>query len=158
MTQRNRDLISSLFSIAVGIIFCAGSMKYGDVRAGFPNAGFFPFVGGAGLVLLSLIQLFGIYLGNRKTGEEKPEAFFPQKESLKRIVVTLAILFFYCIALQYVGFLIATFLFMVLLLRCIEPQRWTVLLITALLTSTFSYLLFEILLKAQLPKGILWNS
>jgi putative tricarboxylic transport membrane protein len=158
MTQRNRDVISSIFCIGVGIIFCAGSIKYGDIRAGFPNAGFFPFMGGGVLILLSSIQLFGIFRTDRKAQEDKSEAFFPQHDSLKRIMITLAILFFYCVALVYVGFLIATFLFMVLLLRCIEPQRWTVILITAFLTSICSYILFEILLKAQFPRGILWNS
>jgi hypothetical protein len=33
--------------MGVGILFCGGSVKFGDIRAGFPSAGFFPFMGGA---------------------------------------------------------------------------------------------------------------
>jgi putative tricarboxylic transport membrane protein len=124
------------------------------VRAGFPNAGFFPFVGGSLLILLSLVQLVAALVTKR--GEGKLTApFFPQKDTPQRISVTLLILFMYGIALTYIGFLITTFLFIVALFKCLEPQRWTVAIIDAVLTSTSSYILFEVLLKVQLPKGII---
>ena len=154
LTRRDRDVVSSLVCIGVGMLFCVGSVKFGDIRAGFPSAGFFPFVAGVILFLLSLIQLVGVFITG-KAREGKGEEFFQQKDSLKRLVITLVILFFYGGALVYVGFLITTFLFMVLLLRCLKPQKWKPVLLTAFLTSLSSYTLFEILLKVQLPRGIL---
>ena len=80
--------------------------------------------------------------------------FFPQKDSLKRLVIVLFVLFMYSLSLVYLGFLITTFLFMILLLKFLEPQRWTTTLMIAFLTSISAYLLFEIFLKVQLPKGV----
>ena len=154
MTQKNRDVLSSLVCIGIGILFCIGSVKFGDIRAGFPSAGFFPFITGVILAFLALIQVVGVFTAG-KAGEDKAEDFFPQQDSVKRLLITLAILFLYAIALEYVGFLITNFLFMVLLLRGLEPQGWKTVLVTAFLTSISCYVLFDILLKVPVPRGIL---
>jgi hypothetical protein len=39
-------------------------------------------------------------------------------------------------------------------LRTIEPQRWGLVILEALLASGISYLVFEIWLQAQLPRGV----
>jgi putative tricarboxylic transport membrane protein len=154
LTQKDRSIVSSLFCIVVGALFCIGSRKYGDLRAGFPNAGFFPFVGGALMILLSLIQLVATFLAKNEKVVQTV-AFFPQRDTPKRLSVTLVILFLYGISLNYLGFLITTFLFIVALLKFLEPQKWTTVFIGAFLTSILSYTLFEILLKVQLPKGMI---
>ena len=153
MTQEHRDLVSSIFCIAVGILFCIGSVKFGDVRAAFPNAGFFPFMGGVALIFLSLIHLIST-MPIQKEEAKKVKKFFPQEDSWKRVLSTVFISFIYGVSLPYLGFLITTFLFMILLLRFVEPQRWRTILITALLTSVSCYTLFEVLLKVELPKGL----
>ena len=154
LTQKDRRVLSTLFCIVVGLLFCIGSTKYGDVRAGFPNAGFFPFVGGSLLILLSLVQLVAALVTKRGKAEFAAP-FFPQKDTPQRVAVTLLILFTYGIALTYTGFLITTFLFIVALFKCLEPQRWRTTIIAAFLISAPSYILFEVLLKVQLPKGII---
>ena len=139
--------------MVIGLLFCLGSTEYGDIRSGFPSAGFFPFMGG--VILVSLSMMLMIRSGVRKEMEQgKIIKFFPQKDSLKRLVIMLFVLFMYSISLVYLGFLITTFLFMILLLKFLEPQRWTTTLMIALLTSISAYLLFEIFLKVQLPKGV----
>lgn len=153
LNQRQRDMSSSLFWLVIGLLFCLGSIKYGDIRAGFPSAGFFPFMGGAILMLLSGIQLLGAVFAPRAE-DEKAEAFFPQQDTVRRLSISLIILFLYPISLDVLGFLITTFLFMVLILRCLEPQGWKTVLVTASLTSIVAYVLFEVLLKVQLPRGI----
>jgi hypothetical protein len=57
--------------------------------------------------------------------------------------------------LERLGFLLATFILMVLLLRAIEAPRWPKVLIVALVTSLLSYGLFAWLLGVPLPGGIL---
>jgi len=154
LRRREQSVLSSLFCTVVGALFCIGSTKYGDLRAGFPNASFFPFMGGALLILLSLMQLVAAFLAEGKK-DDRGIAFFPQKDTLKRLSVTLLILFMYGISLTYLGFLITTFFFIVALLKFLEPQKWTIVFIGAFLTSISSYTLFEILLKVQLPKGMI---
>ena len=46
-------------------------------------------------------------------------------------------------------------LFMLLLLKVIEPQTWTKSLLASLITAVVSELFFNVLLSAQIPKGIL---
>jgi len=154
--MKNRELIGSLFWIGVGVIFCTGALKYRLFKSGVPGAGLFPFIGGIILITLSFVVL----ISSLKTKEEDwrkifKEKFFPQENSWKRILFALLALFAYWIALEYLGFLLTTFLFMTFLLRFIEPQSWITNFTTTILTTTASYLLFKIGLKVPLPKGIL---
>ena len=103
MIQKNRDVASSLVCIGIGIIFCIGSVKFGDIRARFPNAGFFPFMAGAILAFLALIQLVGALTAG-KAKRTKAKIFSRSRIRSKRLLITLAILFLYAIALEYVGF------------------------------------------------------
>ena len=135
----------------MGIIFCIGSVRYGDVRSGIPSAGFFPFVGGMILILLSVIHLISSI---KKEINGEKEKFFPQRYSWKRILLSLFTLFAYGVSLKFLGFFLVTFLFMLFSLRFIEPLKWKMVFALSLLTSVFSYLLFEVWLKVQLPHGI----
>jgi putative tricarboxylic transport membrane protein len=72
-----------------------------------------------------------------------------------RIGVTLAMLATFALVLERVGFLLATFLLMVILLRSIEAQNWRKVIAVALATAVISYGLFAWLLGVPLPAGIL---
>jgi putative tricarboxylic transport membrane protein len=139
----NRDLISSLVLIGVGILFCIVSLKYG-------SAGFFPFAGGAILIVLSIINLVASF-----GAPGAKESFFPKKYSWKRILVSLFSLIAYGVFLKLLGFFLATFLFMVFSLRFIEPLKWRAVVTLSLLTSALCYLIFQVWLGVQLPHGII---
>ncbi len=149
----NRDMVSSLIWIGVGGIFCAGAVSYKLFRAGIPGSGFFPFLGGAILIALSLI-LFVSSL-RRASGKREEEKFFPQRSSSRRISLALSSLLAYWAALEFLGFVPTTFIFILFLLRSIEPQRWTLSITTSALTTILSYLLFVVWLRVRLPQGIL---
>ena len=57
--------------------------------------------------------------------------------------------------MDFIGFLIVTFLLMAVLLRFIEPQPWKAVIGWALVGSVGSYLIFEVWMKLRLPKGFL---
>lgn len=145
------DIMSSLVCNGIGISFLVFSFKYGDLRSGIPNAGFFPFLGGLILTLLSLIMLISTI--NKKEAHHKA-SIFPEKRYLKKILILLASLFAYGIVLEYLGFLISTIFFMLIILRFVELLNWRTVIITSLIISSFSYLLFQILLKVRLPHSI----
>lgn len=69
--------------------------------------------------------------------------------------VLLATLVGYALLLEYLGFLICTFLFMFILLKSMEAYGWKLILGISLSTAIASYLIFYLLLKTQLPMGIL---
>ncbi len=148
LTQRCRDTISSLVCFGTGLAFLIGSLRFGGIRAAIPNAGLFPFLGGLALMTLSLILLI---LTIKKKADVKKDSFFPQPYSWKRLLFLILALFAYQFTLEYLGFSVANFLFMVLMLRLIEPQKWTTTLVFSFLTAVFSYLLFRSLLKVEFP-------
>jgi len=154
--KRNRDLISSLSWIVVGLLFCVRGGEYGFLHLGTLGPGFFPFTAGLILVFLSLMLLFSSI--RRKIGDDesiREKRFFPERNSWKRLLLALLSLLAYIFCLKYLGFLITTFLFMMFLLRFIEPQKWVTVLVAAILTSTISYIIFRLWLEVQLPRGIL---
>lgn len=151
--MKYRDVISSLFWIAVGLTFCIGSLNFGFSRMGTIGGGFFPFLAGIILISLSLIVL-GSALTLKKDDDTVREKFLPQQDSWKRLLFALFALFAYVLVLKYLGFFVATFLFMIFLLRFIEPQRWVVVFTAAILTSAAAYIVFDLWLQVQLPKGI----
>lgn len=155
--MKNREIISSLFWIGVGIIFDIGAIRYGVVASGIPGAGLLPLIGGSILLALSLMVLISALINKREDSKKMlKEKFFPQHESWKKVLLTVLALFAYWIAIEYLGFLLTTLLFMIFLLRFIEPQGWRITLVTAFLVTISSYALFELWLKVQLPKGIFW--
>lgn len=139
---------SSLLLLFFSVFICLDSywLKLGTPSS--PGPGFFSF--GAGLILgvLSLIEFF-------KSSVEKHEQKKIERGEKYKIVLVLAALAAYGLVLEWIGFLLSTFTLLIFLLRVIVPQRWTRVLVTAFLSSLCSYLLFEVWLKAQLPRGFL---
>ena len=70
-------------------------------------------------------------------------------------IKTFLILAGFALVIENLGYLISTFILMVLLLRAIDPQKWHVVIAVALSTSLVSYLIFAWLLNIPLPKGFL---
>ena len=69
------------------------------------------------------------------------------------MVLAVIALLAYAVIMNYLGFLVSTFLFLVFLLKVIEPQRWSVALLGSLVASAAFYGVFELGLQSQLPKG-----
>jgi putative tricarboxylic transport membrane protein len=144
---------SSLVWLGLAIIICIGSLRLSLGSFKNPGPGFFPFIAGAlvGVLAIALyIQARRVAASAKKT--EQP--LWTNPGGVKKIVLTTIALLVYAIGMDYFGFLVSTFIFFVFLLRTIEPQRWGLAIAESLLASGVSYLIFEIWLKAQLPRGI----
>lgn len=131
------------------ILLAASRLNLGSVRV--PQTGFFPRVLAVLLVLLAVIELV-------RALRQGPSAAAPGKIEIEgwfRIGATLTIMAGFALILERLGFLLATFLLMVLLLRAIEAPRWPKAIVVALLASLISYGLFAWLLGVPLPAGIL---
>jgi putative tricarboxylic transport membrane protein len=152
--MKYRDVIGSLIWAAGGAFFCIGSMDFGFSHMGTIGGGFFPFVAGASLIALAVVVLVTALAG-KKEDEPAKEPFLPERDSLKKLLLALLALFAYVLVLKYGGFVLTTFIFMIFLLKFIEPQRWTVALGAGALTTGAAHLVFNIWLKVQLPRGFL---
>jgi len=150
--MKNTDQSSSLFwiFIAVGIILL--SLKYGVGNLSQPGPGFITFFAGAILFVLSL-ALFFFNFGDRADRNRLHDLWAGLETG--KVLYVIILLVAYTFLLKPVGFLISTFLLLALLFRVKGSYRFTMIFVMSLLVTAGSYLVFEIWLKAQLPKGVL---
>jgi putative tricarboxylic transport membrane protein len=153
--MRNRDILSSLVWLGIGILFLVGSLYEGLFRKGIPGPGFLPFLTTLFLIALSFMVFFPALAKKGEDTEKKVENFFPEKDSLPKVVLGLVALSLFGIALEYLGYLATTFLFLMFTSKIMERKKWKTPLILAVFTAVCSYFLFVVLLQVQLPKGIL---
>ena len=141
----SRDLISSLFWLAVAIYFSIDGfiyLKLWTLRQ--PGPGFFPFWGGVVLGILSLVQPL-------KSLKNRDMPSLSGLKSSKLLLATGATLA-YLLLLETLGFVTITFLFLFLLFR-LGYKGWVISTAFALVGAVSSYALFNLWLKTQLPTG-----
>jgi len=147
--MRRHDLISStvLFVIGLFIVFYAPQFGLGSLSV--PGPGFMPFLAGLVICGFSIITFLRAFL-SQSAGVEKIWANI----KLRRMILTLVMLIVYTFLLRKLGFVICTFFLILILVRFAVSRSWLSSILIGGLSSILSYLLFETLLKAQLPKGI----
>lgn len=138
---------SSLLLLLFSCFICIQSYRLNLGTLSSPGPGLFPF--GAGLIL-GFLALIAILQSAQEGGSERIEG----RGNLK-IVLVLFTLIAYGLILERVGFLVTTFALLIFLLKVIVSQRWARVLVSAFLSTLACYLIFEVWLKAQLPKGFL---
>lgn len=135
-----------VFFLGVCILWQGSHLSVGSLRR--PGPGFFPTVVAGVIVVLSL---FLIIRGGKKGDEGQP---FSAKASL-RVLIVFASLVVYFFFLEYLGFIVVSFLLMTFLFVVMDSQRWYVGVLWGSVSTGLAYVLFEVLLSGNLPKGVL---
>jgi putative tricarboxylic transport membrane protein len=146
----NNDQLSGAVWFGLGLAVCLGSLQYKLGTPAAPGTGFMPFLTGLAICFFSGIGLIHATLRKRRG-----EGWSPVLQGVfwKNAMIILVSLLAYALLLFPLGFVITTTLFIAFLLRAIVPQRWSVVIVCSILTAAASYLIFEVWLKAQLPRG-----
>lgn len=152
--MKKYDLMSSLTWMVVGLLFCIGSIKLEVGSLNQPGPGFFPFVMSVSLMIFCSINFVYSFLRKYKKSDLVIR-LWPRSDGIKRISYTILFLGGYAVGLEYAGFVVTTFLFMFIILRFVEPQKWATVFLTASLTTAASYLTFQLWLRSNLPVGFL---
>lgn len=148
MKRANLAAAVALLGLAGLILFEARKLNFGTLR--LPHTGFFPKIL-VGLLLLLALSCLAQTL-REKTAPARSEKI--PSEGWFRIGATLVTLLAFALALEWLGFLLSTFLLMLLLLRAIEALPWSKVIFVALLTTLLSYGVFSWLLGVPLPGGV----
>ncbi len=151
MNQKTKDIFSSLFGLFFSIYIAIESYRFDLGRWSIPGPGYFPFVAG---LLFGIISILFLFKTLRKPSSEV-KIGFDSKVRWTNIALTLGGMVIYVFLLGKVGFFLCTLLLGVFFLRLVTQQRWSTTLIVTLSVTLGTYLLFNILLDAQLPKSIL---
>jgi len=144
------DSLTSLVWFLVGtgiVIYTSLTLKIGTIKQ--PGTGFLPLLCGMCIAGLGLIVFFKSKGIRKKSSAES----FWKKKPLFQILITIGILLGYAIFLERLGFILATFILMLLIITQVARTSWLIGFLESLIATGCCYLLFGYLLKIQLPKG-----
>jgi len=150
--MKKYDQTSSLVWLGLALLICVESFRLPLGSIHDPGPGFLPLLVGVLLAGLSVI----CFLQARKGPSAEPKGSWYSTERWKNLVWVLLALLAYAVVLDSLGFLISTFLLLIVLFRFgMEPQRWAWAIGGSVIASLSCYVVFELWLRTQLPKGIL---
>jgi hypothetical protein len=150
MAKFNNDQVSAAIWIAVGIAVALGSLRYGLGPLESPGTGFLPFLAGCAIALPASI---GLILSTLKRREGTGWTPVLRGVLWQKPLLVMAALCAYPLLMKPLGFFLCTVLFIGFLLRAVEPQRWSVVIVGSIGAAFGAYAIFTLWLKAQLPQG-----
>lgn len=139
---------AAILLLAIGAVIALGALRYEFGSFDNPGAGFVPFFSG-----LAIAGFSAITLGQALKRGWRPMGDLWQGANWHRPAAATVILIVYAAFLKDLGFLIATLLLMLYLFRVLQPSSWKETVVAALGTALGFYLIFQIWLEAQLPRG-----
>lgn len=151
--MKHRNIVSAAFLFFLGLSVLIKGTRLGMKANLQVGPGFFPFVMGLILVLLSLTLIVQSVMAKGGGGEKRP--FWSKQHGWKLVLLTLSATIAYPIILNHLGFLLSTFFLLLFLFRVIGHLRWRVACLGGAIAASVVYLMFEVWLKANLPGGIL---
>jgi putative tricarboxylic transport membrane protein len=149
MTKRDRTAALIFFALGLGIIFYSlQNLELGTMK--LPGSGFFPAISGACAVIFSLAWLFSARSRGARANESRP---LWEKGDWIRPLMVVAITAGYAAVIDFLGFVLTTFLFIVIWQFLIVREKWIKILIISLIGTASMYVMFQLLLKIPLPKS-----
>jgi putative tricarboxylic transport membrane protein len=146
------DRISGIFWLLFSAFISIDSYRMGLGTLHQPGPGFLFFWTAVVMGILSIVIFVRAWVGKNAEG---PESSIFGKENVLKIIFVLLSLFLYAFFMETLGFIPVTLLLFIFLLRMIEKKRLGFTIFVSVVVTGISYLIFEIWLKSQLPKGLL---
>jgi putative tricarboxylic transport membrane protein len=146
------DRISSVFWLLFAILVGIESKRLGLGTLHEPGPGFLFFGASIALGIMSLVILIRAWM-SKKT--EKTEISIFGGENIFKILLVLISVFLYAFFMETLGFIVVTLLLLIFLLGIIEKKKWGYTVFVSVAVTAIAYLIFDIWLRSQLPKGLL---
>lgn len=146
------DRSSGVFWLLFAIFVSIESKRLGLGTLHQPGPGFLFFWASIALGIMSLVILIRAWM-SKKTEETKISIF--GGENILKILLVLISVFLYAFFMETLGFILVTLLLLLFLLGVIEKKKWGFTIFMSVMVTAIAYLIFEIWLMSQLPKGLL---
>ena len=146
-----KHVISGSFWLAVSIFVAVMAIDLGLGTFSKPGSGFIFFWSSVGLGALSLILILKCIFGKGQAN-----SFMDLWKGLKwgNAVLAIVMLLVYALILMTLGFILATFVLMIVLFG-IGKSSYRVVVLSALITTILSFIIFRYFLEVHLPRGII---
>lgn len=129
------------------------TFKILDVDYNSDKAKLFPYLIGVTILVISILII--IQDLRRKVKIQAGNSSQINSQKVKDVGILLVICLIYIVLFEPLGFFIMTPVCLVVLSCFFGLRKWFGLIVAPILITIFVYLCFEILMKVQLPKGIL---
>ena len=146
-----REIIICSFWLLFSFYLSAESYRLGLSTANRPGPGFFPFVATVGIGLIAAFRLVNSV--RKGSPDENSEVSLAGEATL--VVYVIAGMMAYSLLLNFLGFLFCTFLLVAFFLKVVAARGWLVTLSFAAAVALASHVFFDVLLKAEMPTGLL---
>jgi putative tricarboxylic transport membrane protein len=147
--NRVAEIVVSLLLVALALI-----LGYDNWRTGIswdstgPQAGYFPFYLSVILAGASLYGLLVTFLARKETAET-----FVTRAQLRRVMAVFVPTLLFCLATQFLGMYVASFLLIGIFMRLVGKIAWWKSLLTAFLFTAIMFVTFDIAFDVIMPKG-----
>ena len=146
-----REIIICSFWLLLSCSLSIESYRLGLSTANRPGPGFFPFITTVGIGLIAAFRL----VNSIRKGSADKSAEPGLADESRLVAYVIAGMIAYAFALNLLGFLFCTFLLVAFYLRVIAARGWLVTLSFAAAVALAAHVFFDVLLKADLPRGLL---
>jgi putative tricarboxylic transport membrane protein len=149
--MRSADRVAAVALIVLAAWFVAIGRRfpYWRLETG-PGSGFLPVWLGIALAVLAIL-LF-VNAGGTASGDGR---WLPDRAALRRLALILGASVVFVAAMDAVGMIVGTALFLVFVLRVVERYRWTTVLGVAAAAAAANYVVFTYWLRVPFPTGVL---
>jgi putative tricarboxylic transport membrane protein len=143
------DISISLALIVIAGIMIHTSRSFPGAQGADVGASFFPVILSSVLILLSVLLM--VTSMKKKTVESRSE----EKSEWKKVLLGMTCTFFYFVLLIYLGYVIATPIFLAAMMWMFNYRRLIHVVFWSLLITGLIYVCFALLLQVPLPDGVL---
>ena len=146
-----RESIICGFWLLLSIYLSVESYRFGFSTANRPGPGFFPFIAAGGIGVIAALRL----IGSVRAGVSTENSHLGIAGEAKLVLYVVAGMTGYAFLLEPLGFFLCTLLLVAFYLKVIAGRGWPVTLIFASAVALTSHIFFDVLLRAELPRGVL---
>lgn len=144
---------SLLIVFGIAVIIASSLIDYRGALVISP--GFFPTLLGILIIILACALVFRKH-SMKKAKKSITSEIIDEEREVKhnpsiKVIALIGSCFIYILLLKYIGFIIATILFIAIVSMFLGERRWWMIILLSVLGSLFIYLIFEIGFKVYLP-------
>jgi hypothetical protein len=153
--MKKKDSIMAVFWILLGLTISIWSSRFPFGGLAHPGPAYFPLGTGLAITAFGVIMFFQARRGEKGNPSRSPEPLVSHRAAVVRVVLCLCGMVLSAVLFETLGFVLTMFLMILFMMRTIAPQKWKTSLFYSLMSALGSFFIFKVLLKTQLPSGIL---